>query len=124
VQIATSAMAFLNLGPLAYLLSIHLKKNRLRKKIKTITISAMILLQTFTFVHYFFYYPAQFRSVLLAFQSLMTCFTCFGICYMCCKQCSRLLPSSAKWLNALKALGICCSVISMISSGSLIIYAI
>jgi len=104
-QLLICLIAFLNLGPLGYILVHHIKKNKLTKLIKLLVLLCMISLQIVTFTHYFFIFTHG-VFLMISIQNLLTDIAFVFLCYLFCKSTSRLLPNSKAWFPVLKLIGI------------------
>jgi len=102
-QLLICILCVCNLPPLCYLLWAQTKKHGSRKPIKYASLFCMIALQIVTFIHYFFIFDRA-LGALLTVESLLSSTAFLLICYMFCKQTSRLLPSSKSWFIALKVI--------------------
>jgi hypothetical protein len=74
---------------------------------KFLILVLMIMVQLIVFVHYTFIFSHEFvRTSILIIQSLFRNMCFLLVCYLFCKNASKLLPKRKKWLSGLKIVGV------------------
>ena len=76
-----------------------------QKPTKFMVLTFTILLQITVFIHYFFT-MYQFWIYFIVIQDALSSLSFLAICYLFCKNSSKLLPKRKKWLKFLKIVGL------------------
>ena len=102
---------------ICFLLFKHIKKHKTKKYVKTLTLTSMLLLQFFVFLHYTMIWKENALQVIFALQQALLNCSYLGICYMSCKQCGRLLNHTKKIYKFLR-------ILTFVSVSLVLIYGI
>lgn len=107
VQLFFAFIALLNVFPVSFLLYIEVRiqqQIQWSKPVKFISLVLIIISQLIVFVHYFLIVKQY--KLLITLQQFTIGMVFLSLCYLFCKNSSKILPGRKRWLTIIKVIGV------------------
>lgn len=108
-QLTFASIAFLNLLPLGLLLFVEVKIQQQigwRRPTKFTALILMMISQFIVFVHYFCTFEnTNFFNIMVDLQQFVIGMVFLALCYLFCKNSSKILPGRKQWLKIIYVVG-------------------
>jgi hypothetical protein len=119
-QITFDFISLLNVFPLFFLLYIEIRIQQQigwRRPVKFTALTLTIIAQLIVFVHYGLAFPSEsgpgFRLMVLMQQFIIS-MVFITLCYLFCKNTTKILPGRKKWLTLIKAIGVVTVLLNLV----------